>query len=238
MSFWTRGNLPEVTRRPVWQISVAFICVAVATCLRLVLDPWLFGVPFITFFPAVALAAYIGGTGAGVLTTVSCGIIASYFWVPPVRQWALSEQEIFTVAIYFILSGLILTLIHRLHEALSRAHGAELQSNLYAREMAHRISNLIALVQAVSSMTFKAGGSANEQRQLFNSRLAALSHALTAPLGRDGAQDLKLLLQSVLEPFGERVTVEVPASRLAADTASSLALIFHELATNAVKYGH
>lgn len=86
-------------------------------------------------------------------------------------------------------------------------------------------------------MTFKGDGSANEQRQLFSSRLAALRHALTAPLGRDGAQDLKLLLHSVLEPFGEKVAIEVPASRLAADTASSLALIFHELATNAVKYG-
>lgn len=238
MRFRGRGNESnEITRRLAWQLSVAFVCVAVATGIRFFLDPWLLGVPFITFFPAVAVAAYAGGTSAGILTTLSGGIIASYFWVPPVRQWALSEQGMFTVGTYFLLSGLILFLIHRLHVALERAHNAELQSNLYAREMAHRISNLVALVQAVSSMTFKGDGSANEQRQLFSSRLTALSHALTAPLGRDGAQDLNMLLHSVLEPFGERIAIEVPASGLAADTASSLALIFHELATNAVKYG-
>ena len=37
--------------------------------------------------------------------------------------------------------------------------------------------------------------------------------------------------------IGKSVAIEVPTSRVAADTASSLALIFHELATNAVKYG-
>lgn len=109
MRFWGRGNhLDGNTRLLAWQLLIAFVCVTVATGLRLFLDPLLFGVPFITFFPAVAVAAYVGGTAAGILTTLSGGIIASYFWVLPVRQWALSEQGVFTVGIYLLLSGLIL----------------------------------------------------------------------------------------------------------------------------------
>jgi len=46
-----------------------------------------------------------------------------------------------------------------------------------------------------------------------------------------------LVLHSVFEPLGEKVAVEVLATRVTADTASSLAFIFHELATNAVQYG-
>jgi two-component sensor histidine kinase len=221
----------------IWQITVALLCTVAAFGLRLLLDPILFGVPFITFFPAVALAAYGGGTKAGMITAISGGLLASYFWIPPLRQFAISASAISTVMIYFFLAGLILFLIHRLNNALQRAQEAEFQSELYARETAHRVANLIALVQAVSSMTFKNDEATVEQRKLFNSRLSALGHALSAPLSRDGAQDLGLLLRSVLEPFGERIAIDAPPVRISASAASSLALIFHELATNAVKYG-
>jgi two-component sensor histidine kinase len=132
-----------------------------------------------------------------------------------------------------LLSALILYLIHRLRDALARARLAESKPKLYAREMSHRTANLIGIVQAVANMTFTTEGCPNEQRRLFNRRLAALGAALSSPLNERGAQEVMSLLGSVLLPFGDRIHLSGQSAAVSGETAASLA----ELATNAVKYG-
>jgi two-component sensor histidine kinase len=51
------------------------------------------------------------------------------------------------------------------------------------------------------------------------------------------ATDLSALLELELGPFGEHVTIRGPALKMSANCAVSLAMIVHELATNAMKYG-
>jgi two-component sensor histidine kinase len=70
-------------------------------------------------------------------------------------------------------------------------------------------------------------------------RFAALARAnsLIAE-GRWTAVDLHTLVEEELRPFaGDRVAAEGPAVYIKAASAQSLAMVLHELATNAVKYG-
>lgn len=229
----------EMTRNHpyIWGGAVAVGCVVVATALRALIDPIVYGVPFITFFPAVALAAYLGGSGAGIATMLLGGLIAAYFWVPPFYSLALPRDRWITVGIYVFLSGLLVFLVHRLRSAAARAAAAEKTSQLYAREMAHRMANLVTLVQAVASMTFRGDGSRDEQQKIFDARLVALGRALTGPMNSDGNQDILSMIQSVLLPFGDRIQISGQSVGVTPEAAAKLALIFHELGTNAIKYG-
>ncbi len=232
-------RLPDLESRypTMYRAIVVAGCIAIAAALRALIDPVVAGVPFITFFPAVAVTAYLAGLRAGAVTMIVGGLLALYFWVPPFGSFALELSSLVTVTVYVLLSGLILALIHRLRAALARARAAEKKSSLYAREMLHRTSNLVSLVQAVASMTFKNDGCPEEQRRLFNERLVALGKALASPMSDAGAQDVYELLRAVLLPFGDHIHISGRPAAVTGETAASLALIYHELATNAVKYG-
>lgn len=66
----------------------AVVAVAFALALRLALPDWLQGMQFITFFPAVMLSAFVGGTPAGLLATVLSLLAAAAFILPPDALWA------------------------------------------------------------------------------------------------------------------------------------------------------
>jgi len=61
----------------------AVIVVALALALRLALPDWLWGVQFITFFPAVILSAFVGGTPAGVLA-IALSLLAALVFILPI----------------------------------------------------------------------------------------------------------------------------------------------------------
>jgi hypothetical protein len=58
-------DVPALRPGTVGAYAFAFLCAGVATALRLALDPYIVGVQFITFFPAVIIATLISGFGAG-----------------------------------------------------------------------------------------------------------------------------------------------------------------------------
>ena len=134
-------------------------------------------------------------------------------------------------------------------DVTARRHAEERQA-LLAREVDHRAKNALAIVQAVVRLTRAPDVSAF--RQAVEGRIEALARAQTL-LAEDywtGA-DLRALLQGELEPFlgadidtasvrgerGARADIEGPTVALPADTAQALAMVVHELATNALKYG-
>lgn len=234
-----RNMLPEFgSRTPALYVAaVSVACIVVAAVLRGLIDPVVDGVPFITFFPAVAVAAFLGGAAAGLATMLAGAIVAAYFWVPPLRSFALDVDAWITVALYAVLSSSLIFLIWKLHETVRRAKAAEETARLYAREMVHRTANLVTLVKAVANLTFKNDGCPEEQRRTFDARLVALGRALAGPMSPDGNQDVLSMVRGVLLPFGDRVCVTGRSVGVTPEAAARLSLIFHELGTNAAKYG-
>jgi PAS domain S-box-containing protein len=119
---------------------------------------------------------------------------------------------------------------------------AQRRQALLAREVDHRAKNALSVVQSVLRLTPhdepKAYAAAVE------GRVAALArvHSLLAEEGWSGA-DLRAVAERELAPYagltgqGAVVSLEGPAVPLAATAVQPLAMVLHELATNAAKHG-
>lgn len=124
---------------------------------------------------------------------------------------------------------------------------AEEGHELLAGEMSHRVKNLLAIASGLTRITSRSSSSIEDMtRQLMN-RLTALgrAHDLVRPL--PGEQGKTALLGDIfavlLAPYDDegafagRIRVAVPRMGVGNNSATSLALVVHELATNSVKYG-
>lgn len=109
-------------------------------------------------------------------------------------------------------------------------------------ELNHRVKNNLSTVQALAHHTKLSSRSLDEFESVFNARLMALSRAhdllmretwTTAALGD--------LVSDTLAPFTlddrERIVIGGPEVRLSPTAAVTMTLAFHELATNAAKFG-
>jgi len=118
---------------------------------------------------------------------------------------------------------------------------AESLRTLMADELNHRVKNTLATVQSIAAQSLK-GVSDVASRETLDARLVALSrtHDLLARGSWEGASLRDLLLQE-LEPYRSeedaRFVVEGPDFALRPNAALALGMAFHELATNAAKYG-
>jgi two-component sensor histidine kinase len=116
----------------------------------------------------------------------------------------------------------------------------ERHQNLLLDELNHRVKNTLATVQAMAIQTLK--GVAVQARDAFLARLFALSsqHDLLTLDNWEGAS-LEGVVRRALRPWREedrpRFKVEGPAVHLDTKRALALGMAFHELATNAAKYG-
>lgn len=117
---------------------------------------------------------------------------------------------------------------------------AEEQQRLLALELNHRMKNMLAMVQAIASQTFRSGGEPAELKTALMDRLAALASAqdLLTDASRTGAP-LKDIVARAFQAHGHeaQATASGPDLELTSRCALALSLALHELATNAIKYG-
>jgi Signal transduction histidine kinase len=124
---------------------------------------------------------------------------------------------------------------------------AEEGSELLAGEMSHRVKNLLSIATALTQLSGRSASSVAQMTGALTERLSALgrAHDVVRPLpGEQGkAALLGDLLSVLLAPYDEtaafsgRIRVSVPRMGIGEQTASTLAMVVHELATNSVKYG-
>jgi two-component sensor histidine kinase len=106
-------------------------------------------------------------------------------------------------------------------------------------ELNHRVKNTLATVQSIARQTAKRATDLTDYVNMFEARIMALSHTHNAlTRGAWERASLKDLLQVELEPFArEQIHMDGPDVQLAPHQALAFGLVFHELATNAAKYG-
>ncbi|KQQ84513.1 HWE histidine kinase domain-containing protein [Aureimonas sp. Leaf324] len=128
----------------------------------------------------------------------------------------------------------------RVRVALARQRMEDAQRVL-TQEMAHRMKNSLAMVQAITTQTLRQAESMEAGRLAIASRLGALARAqdiLTLTSWEEA--DVPDVVRAAIEPHrvgGDRITIDGPSYRLTSQQALGLSLAIHELATNAVKYG-
>jgi two-component sensor histidine kinase len=118
---------------------------------------------------------------------------------------------------------------------------AEQRQQLLIDELNHRVKNTLAAVQSIAAQSLKNSSDA-ERPRVFEDRLVALAHTHDL-LSRDNwaSASLRDLLLQELEPYGTgdtaRFVIEGPDLVVKPKAALTLGMAFHELATNAAKYG-
>lgn len=154
-----------------------------------------------------------------------------------------------------LLWGLILllgwaSLIAERRRALAQARAAQAEVlreandrvNLLAGELDHRVKNLFAVVLSIIKLSARKQAPAKEVTDDIAARVHALMQAHEAALARAGeGADLREVCRRTLAPYADadegRVSLAGPDVLLPSRNTTPIALILHELATNAAKYG-
>ena len=119
---------------------------------------------------------------------------------------------------------------------------SEARLRLLLGELSHRVKNTLAVVQSMARQSFAVDIPRDEALEAFSNRLRALAEAHNQLVSSNwhGA-DFRELAQGQMrlyEPAGDkRIVMQGPPAAMPPSVATPLALILHELATNALKYG-
>jgi PAS domain S-box-containing protein len=118
---------------------------------------------------------------------------------------------------------------------------AEETQRLLVGELNHRVKNTLATVQAIATQTLRHSKSPGDFADNFSGRIQALAraHSLLSEATWQGAQLAELIQHQLrLGTLDEaRLTASGPQVRLSPQLALHMALVLHELGTNANKYG-
>ena len=125
---------------------------------------------------------------------------------------------------------------------ISERKEAESRQIALVNELNHRVKNTLATVQSLAAQTMNGSAVGKQVRAAFEARLMALSRTHDQ-LTRTGwqATDLGSILEVTLAPYrngsSKRIRIDDGPVRLPPQAALTLAMVFHELAANAAKYG-
>lgn len=237
-----------------WFFAVTATVIAIG--LRFMVDGSLPpGFPFLTFFPAVILTAFLAGTVPGIVSALVGGFVAWRWFINPFQGFGLANNTVVALLFYAVICGTVILLIHVLKRAMAelleeRQRSAALaeQRRLMFHELQHRVSNNLATVSGLLSIQRrgvedKAARKALEdaaQRVGLVSRIHRLLHD-------PGEQSLNLggflrqLAADLVESAGltgrAEIVVESEPLQLDPDRAVPFGLIAAEIISNSLEHG-
>jgi two-component sensor histidine kinase len=175
------------------------------------------------------------------------GLACWYLFFNP-QSWSLANGAWIPLLGFAVISAVIVTTAHLYRRTERMLHQRDVEAleeqaanaQLFAREMAHRLKNALAIVQAIAFQTL---GEERPETTNFAGRLKALAMAndllsehVSKPVAHVGE-----VVEAALDPFfsaeRSRINVQTSDAIIPAQQVVSLALALHELATNAIKYG-
>ena len=124
------------------------------------------------------------------------------------------------------------------HDVTDNVQAAQRQK-LMIDELNHRVKNTLATVQSIAMQTARSNTEPRAFAESFQARLMSLSHThdLLTRSHWEGAELADILRHETEAHETHRVSANGPHVSLGSASALSLGMIFHELATNAAKYG-
>jgi two-component sensor histidine kinase len=222
-----------------WGYPFAFSAFALTFLVRYSLDAWLGpDEGLILFVPAIAVTTFAAGLGPGVVSAVLSGVTIWFFFLSPYYSFRLDQYGVVAFAGYVFVAALTISLIYSLRMLIERLEAAQERQQLLMSELLHRSKNLFTVIQSIASRSLVDGQSLSAAREIFTSRLHALAraHEMLAEASWTGASLVKIIKEE-LAPVCQSVTVNGCEIVINTPAAQHFAMIVHELATNAMKYG-
>jgi two-component sensor histidine kinase len=220
----------------------AYAFALLCTCGATLFEVWLLWLdpkasPLSGYYPAVALTALLAGIAPGALVAIAGVLIAWWGFMAPVYSFSLERRgDVITLITFAVLSLLIIYAADYFRRLAKRLEDAEHLRQLAVRELAHRLKNKIATIQAIISVQLR---DQPQVRTDILARLQALSATdqLIEDANGRGAFT-RDIAETELGPYGaSRVSIDGPNVLLPPKYALTIALLVHELATNSAKYG-
>jgi two-component sensor histidine kinase len=233
---WRGENQPS----PLLGAAFAVGCLLLATLVRWGLSHIRPDVFFSPYIPAVFFASALGGRRVGVISALAGGVLGL---IVNFDHGSVDLARIVLLAIYLLACALMIwglshyrMIAAQQREISMRLAEEEAYRKLIVDELQHRLKNKTSTIHAVLHQVL------HDQPQVWASvdrRIRALATADDLITKVDGSGcDLKDLLLAELGPYGHvRFDLNGEPLFLPAKLAVSLSLVFHELATNAGKYG-
>src|SRR5215471_10115818 len=189
-------DIPALRPGTIGAYAFACLCVVTATALGVAIDPYVVGVPFVTFSPAVIITTLISGLGAGLFCIVLSTASATFFLLPPLWSFYVESPTDEVEILVFIFEALFYVLLitgmrvsleryrevsHNLERRVEERSAAlrESQGRLVSvvAELQHRTRNLISVVGTIAKGTLRTSKTFDDFGATFQDRLEVLGRA-------------------------------------------------------------
>lgn len=253
-------KLPRALHQPIrgkttgYAVAVAFTLIA--TGVRLGVDHFLSpGFPFLTFFPAVIVTAFVAGRGPGWLCAALSLLSSWYFFIPPFRSFSLDPQVLtallffsFVVIVDVLLIDGLLRRQRQLVESQAQLAAMAEQQTLLFKELQHRVANNLASIASMLRLQRRRierdPGAALAVIDSADARIELMGRVhrqLYDPAARSVTlpdQITKVVSQTQAISAAPNITIAVDAvdASLAVDRMMTLMLLITELLTNSIKH--
>lgn len=217
----------------------AGLAILLPTLLRLAIDGGTGGVPFVTYFPAIMLAALFLGWEYAALTVVGSAIVAKRMFMGGPSLLDSNWQFLTMAGLYFLSCALLIAMVETMRRTLVQLEAQAKVQQTLTGELRHRVKNVLAVVQGLAVMTSR-NTDPKQFREAFSGRLAALAKATDLISVDDFATcRMPALVEEAIGPFRNdgNFSLEGPPCRLPRGCCVPTVLALHELSTNALKHG-
>ena len=193
--------------------------------------------PLAGYYPAVALTALLAGIIPGALVATAAILIVWWGFMMPVYSFSLERRgDVVTLITFAALSVLMIYAADYFRRLAKRLEDEEHLRQLAVQELAHRLKNKIATIQAIISVQLRDQPQARTDILARLQALAATDQLIEDANGRGAFT--RDIAETELGPYvASRVSIDGPNILLAPKYALTIALLVHELATNSAKYG-
>ncbi len=247
---WLSTIIQKQTGLQSWLLALVVFLAAFAV--RWALRGLLTGLPFLTLFPAVMIAAVFAGWRPAIGVLVVSALTAWYLWLPPLNSFAVTGPETpIALLLFVVVGGLNIAVIEAFRELLrlnvvqkERLTGLVREQETMFREMQHRVANNMQFISSMLADSRKRIRRGEEAEQILDQAIGRISSMakLHRKLHDVGAysRGVQPVLQDVLdELFADLPVVaraHVGSTELSMAQTETVVLLVTEAATNAIKH--